>query len=528
MNGYFRVVQKNGFCGIELNPPTDGGEPINREELLEYLSIKNFTYDVKVLGQLLLNLEEKVVFPTATKFQFLEGEFVKVAITPDNMNVVVRLIPCFEGANPMTKTEFLREFSSRGICFGIDDKAVDEFLEKRPYCTSVILAKGQPPVQGTDAKIEYYFNTDPRVKPTLNEDGSVDFFNLNTISHCQEGDLLARLYPAVPGKPGKNVKGEVLKPRDVKYANLRYERNAVVNEEKTELRAGVSGHVNLIEGKVFISNVFTVENVDNSVGNIDYDGSVVVNGNVCENFTVKAKGNVTVKGVVEGATIEAGGNLVIVRGINGMNKGVFKAEGNIVSKFIENATVTAGGYICSESIMHSTVVAGTDITVNGKRGFIAGGKATASNCVEAKVLGSNMGADTIIEVGIDASTKLRLQQLHKEVIEINKQLQMVRPVIEGAKQKLKAGVKMSRDQLIQIQKLVEINTTQTEKLESHMAELEKYESTDSETKGQVIVNGEVYPGTKICIGDVSTTVKNGVKYCRFIKEGGDVRMVAMY
>lgn len=528
MNGYFRVVRAGGNCGIKLFPPTDGGEPISREELLEYLSIKNMTYDVKALGQILMSITEPVVFPTATKFMFAEGEFVKVSVAPDNMSASVRLIPCYDGGKPMSKQEFLREFSSRGICFGIDDKAVDEFLEKRPYCTSTVLVKGQPPVQGSDAKIEYYFNTDPRVKPTLKEDGSVDFFNLNTISHCQEGDLLAKLFPAVPGKAGKNVKGEIIKPRDVKFANLRYERNAVVNETKTELRAGVSGHVNLIEGKVFISNVFTVENVDNSVGNIDYDGSVVVNGNVCENFTVKAKGNITVKGVVEGAKIEAGGNLVIVRGINGMNKGIIKAEGNVVSKFIENANVTAGGYICSESIMHSTVVAGTDITVNGKRGFIAGGKATASNSVEAKVLGSNMGADTIIEVGIDASTKLRLQQLHKEVIEINKQLQMVRPVIEGAKQKLKAGIKMSKDQLLQIQKLVEINTTQSERLETCMAELEKYEGTDSETKGQVVVTGEVYPGTKICIGDVSTTVKTGVKYCRFIKEGGDVRMVAMY
>lgn len=527
MNGYFKIVQANGFCGIKLFPPTDGGEPINREELLEYLSLKNLTYEVKALG-ILNSIEEPVVIPTATRFQFADGEYVKVASTPDNMNVVVRMIPPYEGGPQMSKTEFLREFSSRGICFGIDDKAVDEFLATRPYCTSVILVKGQPPVQGSDAKIEYYFNTDPRVKPTLNPDGSVDFFNLNTISHCQEGDLLAKLYPAVHGTPGKNVKGEVIKPRDVKALNLRFERNGVLSEDRTELRAGVSGHVNLIEGKIFISNVFTVENVDNSVGNIDYDGSVVVNGNVCENFTVKAKGNVTVKGVVEGATIECGGNLVIARGINGMNKGVLNAEGNIVCKFIENSKVKAGGYICTESIMHSTVVAGTDISVNGKHGFIAGGKATASNSVEAKVLGSNMGADTIIEVGIDATTKLKIQELHKEVIEINKQLQMVRPVIEGAKQKLQAGVKMSRDQLLQIQKLVEVNTKQSERLEVCMSELTRLEGNDSETKGQVIVSGEVYPGTKICIGDVSTTVKTGVKFCRFIKEAGDVKMVAMY
>jgi len=61
-----------------------------------------------------------------------------------------------------------------------------------------------------------------------------------------------------------------------------------------------------------------------------------------------------------------------------------------------------------------------------------------------------------------------------------------------------------------------------------MAELARLEGNDSETKGQVIVTGDVYPGTKICIGDVSTTVKTSVKYCRFIKEAGDVKMSAIY
>jgi len=129
---------------------------------------------------------------------------------------------------------------------------------------------------------------------------------------------------------------------------------------------------------------------------------------------------------------------------------------------------------------------------------------------------------------VDATTKLRLQELHKEVIEINKTLQMVRPVIEGAKQKLQAGIKLSKDQLLQIQKLVEVNKNKTEELELCMAELARLEGNDSETKGQVIVTGDVYPGTKICIGDVSTTVKTSVKYCRFIKEAGDVKMSAIY
>ena len=52
----------------------------------------------------------------------------------------------------------------------------------------------------------------------------------------------------------------------------------------------------------------------------------------------------------------AGGDIIIAKGMNGMGKGVLNAKGNVVAKFLENATVTALGYVSSESILHSTVM----------------------------------------------------------------------------------------------------------------------------------------------------------------------------
>ncbi len=532
MNGYFQIVANNNRCCVKLFPPKDGGSPIKLEELTEYLSVKNIVYDLKALAATLSGLSEVSLFPTNTPFQTKDSEYVKVNCAPDNMSVSVFMVPPFEGGAKMPKEEFMREFSSRGICFGFDQVAIDKFLNERHYCTWEVLVKGQPPVQGTDASIEYFFNTDPKVKPTLLEDGSVDFFNLNTINHCKEGDLLARLTPATLGEYGTNVKGEKIKPRDVKQASLKYGHNIDINEEKTELKSQVSGHVSLIEGKVFVSNVFEVENVDNSVGNIDYDGSVRVNGNVFENFTVKAKGSIEVRGVVEGAYLEAGENITIARGMNGMHKGVLKAGGNIVTKFLENATATAGGFLESESILHCNVTAGSDIKVTGKRGFISGGRSSATNCIEVKTLGSEMGTDTVIEVGMDPTVKMAIADLQKKIMEINKQLGTIRPVLAGAKQKLAQGIKMTTPQLMQIQQLAKANNALTAELNKATEELNQFQGamdvTSPESKGTVIVTGNVYPGTKICIDDVSMVVKQAMKYCRFIKEAGDVKMVAIY
>lgn len=528
MNAYFQVFNDNGLCSVKFVPATDDGCGIDKAELVEYLNSKNITYESKDLLDILNDLSSVRVLKSMTGFRFPENETARVLIAPDNMTVTLRLIPPFVGGQVMSEEEIMRELSARGIIEGIDTDIIKATMKSRRYCTDLLVAMGTPPKQGKDASIEYFFNTDPKARPTLNPDGSVDFFHLNLLNLCEKGDLLAKLTPAVQGTYGVNVKGEKIRPRDVRQLALKFGHNITLSEDKTEIYSDVSGHVNYIEGKVFVSNVYQVENVDNSCGNIEYAGSVLVNGNVCENFKVKAEGDIEVRGVVEGAMLEAGGNIIIVRGMNGMGKGSLKAGGNIVSKFLENAEVTANGYVDSESIMHSKVNAGTDIHVTGKRGFIAGGHVCAKSSISVKNLGSAMGADTIVEVGVDASLKQRALVLQKNIADINKQLETIKPVLEGARKKLELGIKMTPEQLQQIQKLAILNKEQSQKVEEYKQELnDALNSLDTENQGQVIVTGEVYQGTKIVIGDVSMVVKGGMQYCRFIKEAGDVKMAAI-
>ncbi|MBQ8038297.1 MAG: DUF342 domain-containing protein, partial [Lachnospiraceae bacterium] len=51
------------------------------------------------------------------------------------------------------------------------------------------------------------------------------------------------------------------------------------------------------------------------------------------------------------------GHIILKRGIQGMDRGVLKANGNVISRFIESATVEAGGYVSADAIMHSNVSA---------------------------------------------------------------------------------------------------------------------------------------------------------------------------
>ena len=53
------------------------------------------------------------------------------------------------------------------------------------------------------------------------------------------------------------------------------------------------------------------------------------------------------------------------------------------------------------------------------------------------------------------------------------------------------------------------------------------ESIGTFTNAKVVVTGVVFPGTKISIGDVSMVVHGEMKYCKFIKLDGDVKMTAI-
>lgn len=531
-NGYFQVGCSNGGTIIKLVKPVDGGASVTAKEIADYLALHGIIYDA---GAITRGIQDAAV-ADKNEFLFLVNrdlvpeirESYILNVSPERMKAVAKFYPPSMKGQRMSANEFMQELAQKSIVFGIKKEAIEAFFASPVYGTEFVVAEGVEPRQGTDARIEYYFETDLSAKPTLSEDGSVDFFHLNTINHCKKNDVLARLFPEDKGEAGTSIYGEPVKPREVKRSSLKFGRNITLSEDRCTITSDVDGHVILVDDKVFVSNVLEVENVDTATGNIDYDGSVQINGNVCTNFKVHAKGNVEVRGVVEGAEIEADGDIIIARGMNGMGKGVLKAGGNVVSKFLENATVNAGGYVSTESILHSVVMAGTEINVTGKRGFITGGRVGAANLVHVKTLGSQMGADTIVEVGVAPSIKLRLQELQKLVTEHKKAIDASHPVLIATLQKIQQGVKMKPEQVKYFQDMLKEENTRKQEMEDAIKEIERLQVIlDESAAAKVEVTGEVFSGTKICIADVSMIVKSPMTYCKFIKSQGDVKMVAL-
>jgi hypothetical protein len=92
------------------------------------------------------------------------------------------------------------------------------------------------------------------------------------------------------------------------------------------LISDIDGQVQINNGRVDVVSVLNIAgDVGYGTGNIDFTGSVFVEGTVLHGFSVKASENIEIKGALEGANIEAGGDVNLLGGVKGVGKSIIKA-----------------------------------------------------------------------------------------------------------------------------------------------------------------------------------------------------------
>ena len=526
------MVQENAYIKVEylvegavlhIYPPKDGGERVSYREACSYLDGHKLKYDSRMLNIKLLNdVPSEIPLQCENQLEFSDSMYVE--INYDKTEAVCRFTPGSSGGPKITVKDIMAGLNQKGVIFGVDQDAIIEFMDKPVYFQDVYLALAQPPEEGKDGYVEYFFNTDHNSKPAYNEDGSVDFHNLDIVSQVDEGQLLAKLHPEERGIPGRDITGREIAPRPVKPAFMSVGRNINLSPDRTEAYSAVTGHAILLNGQVFVSDIYEIPaDVDNSTGDIDYNGNVSIKGSVREGFSVTAKGDVVIEGVVEGAKITAGGAIIIKRGVNGMGKGLLEADGNIVSKYIENTKANAGGYIETSSIIHSIVSAKGDIVCNDKKGFITGGIVRSGGKVEAQTIGSTLGADTRIEVGMDPEKKERYNFLDKEIQRINAENAKLKPVHKNYKNQIDSGVQLdpkNAEYYIKIDQTIRENEETLEQTRKEFAELRQL--MENSKTSRIIVSKDIFPGVTLVCSDVSTTLREKRSYCYIEKQNGEL------
>ena len=187
------------------------------------------------------------------------------------------------------------------------------------------------------------------------------------------------------------------------------------------LQAAIVGQPVTVTGGMMVEPVYTVEAVNTASGNIDFEGSVVVRGDVSAGMVVHATGDIEVGGVVEVATLEAGGSIVVKGGVMGSlgrkenTQHHIHCGGSFHANYAQQARIEALDSIFIDDVaMQCELSAVNHIRVGDKRrGHIIGGRAQATLSITAKVLGSPNRVLTHCEIGVNPA-------MHKHLLELAK------------------------------------------------------------------------------------------------------------
>jgi hypothetical protein len=526
-DSYFEIKREQEGLFLKIYPAKEGGKKLEINKVTEYLENMGVVeYNLAEIKDALDESGEPVLVRISDDNAQNVDESAEISVSLDKLEAYIRFVAPIGAGKKLSREDIIQILDAKGIIYGIDFATLENIVVNREPNREYFIAKGQPVILGKNAEIKYNFSSNLDAKPKVNDDGSVDFHQLNLINNVKKGDLLAELIPEEEGIPGMDVFGNNIKAKKVKKMILKYGKNVSLLENK--LYAEKDGYVKIESDKVVVYDYYEVAgDVDSSTGDIEFDGTVIIKGNVRTGFSVKAKGDIEVLGVVEGATLISGGQVVLRRGIQGMNKGVIEAKKNLITKFIENSTVRVGGYIHSDAILHSRVTAKEEIIVDGKKGMVTGGEVRSGKEIRTKVLGSHMGTITNVEVGIDPTIVDTLNELTNEIDNITKETKKMDQVIVLLKNKQLQTGNLGPDKIQMLQTATRNKIFLESKLSTIRKEYEELsEVLDNKNAGKIKVMNVAYPGVRVTISNVRYHLREELKYSTLYKEGADIKITS--
>lgn len=525
---FVRVTSKGVL--IKVTPSIGRGRKINDKKILNAIYSRGVNkFNESIINKLLRTPSNEYYRIGEMPLNVANDSTATVQISNDEMKAYIVITPPKPGGFDLDIDEIRSILRNNGVVVGVDDGIISNLFDYPVYNEPVLIAKGVKVNEGADAKVIYNFRTNKEEIHLIEEDGKVNFKELNIVQNVVAGQILATKEPSSIGEPGRTVTNKLIPARNGKDCNLLAGRNTKVTEDGLNIVAEINGQVYLMGGKVVVDPVYIIQgDVNLKTGNILFLGTVIIQGNVEDGFSIKAAGNIEIHGSVGRCEIEAEGDIIITGGVMGKNEGKIISGKSVYAKFIESVKVEAvEGVYVQDGILHSFIDAIKEIICVGKRGAIVGGRLRAGELVKTKALGSIANPETIVEVGIDPKKRQTMVELEEKRDKAYKDLDPVKANYENLKNQKKVIKKLPDDK----EELLKQLATKVNELDriiqntnSEIKEIENYLS-QLKTKGKIIASKIAYAGVKLYIKNAFLGIKNDYRKVAFILEAGEVNTI---
>jgi uncharacterized protein (DUF342 family) len=412
------IVEQGGQVFIRVQPNSVRSQ-VDAQAILSLLDESGYgdwAYDSATLAQAALDCNTRNT-PFVVMVAEQRDAHIDIEIADDEMEATVSLTPGKGGQNASVES-LLAALLSAGINVGIDHDAVREAVNA-DGAEKFVVARGEVPKEGSDSGFTSLVAEASDRAPRVNEFGLIDYREHGALTLVEPGAALMRRTPAVHGKPGHTVLGNPVEAQPVRDEPFSDQLSGakVSVDDPDLLTADIAGAPVVVNCGVVVEAVLRVKEVDLASGNIYFDGTVQVEGDVNQNMKVQATGDIFVDGTVEGGALRAKGNVRVKGGI--IAASTVDAGGSISARFAEGSSLSAGTIIAlDDASLDSTLIAANQILIGAKnpqRGRLVGGVATAKLLLRVPILGSDKSALTKVVLGYDADLEARFKQLEQRL-----------------------------------------------------------------------------------------------------------------
>ncbi|WP_372765983.1 DUF342 domain-containing protein [Pseudoalteromonas sp.] len=489
------------------------------KQLFEQSDFRNMLLNENNLKKLIDSLEQDQLDEPSHKLSATiattKDADMSLTVSPDEMTASIEITCAFAGKH-INETDIVNLLIENGIKKTANKDMIVQLVNQAKTAkpgeqVSQIVANGKLAVNGENGYINYLVPdpSDRKLCPKLLENGNVDMRELGELCYVQKGKKLAELVPPTLGEKGFTVLEKPLEPEAGQAATLSESEGSVFADElESTLIADFDGMPKHEPNGVSVVKVFNINNIDVSTGNIRFDGTIMVQGDICEGYKARASGDIIVAGSVESAYVEAGGSVSIGKGVIG------HAIEN-TDEEDKSCTIIAGGNINVHHVQYVNLFANGDIHVSQfashckfcVRGHFWVGKDENPNgkvvscdilvgkSVSAGSLGSRSGTHMLINfnysfAGLEQTYKALIERKHLYLAKVRKVKYLIAQLTsrnENCSEKLARLKKTLVRYLDAIDKLVIVIEAKNNKLSLHRSDI------------TIIATQALLTGVEICI-----------------------------
>ncbi len=438
---------------------------------------------------------------------------VEFRIPEDAMTASLVLTTPYGGKLPTVKT--ICQLAERNkIVRGIGLKRIESVLieaQNSPAGSIIegVIAKGLPPRDGKSSRfIPLVPNALERVlRPQTSNGDRVDMRNLGEVICVKaKAEVLRRTLPT-QGRNRFDVRGHHLPAKAGEWVDFKMGDGTAVHPKNENLLIATLAGMPKFQNQVMnIDDTFICSGVNVGTGHVNYEGAVLVNGDVTEKMVIKAEGDVTINGFVESATIESGGDIIITEGAMGkVNDQATEfscklvAAGSIHVQHGQGIDLQcAGNVTVARQLAYSRIRCGGSVTV-GQVDNPRGNLFACDIVSQAKVIAGVLGAVSGSTLKVDFSQGFNLLLERKDTLEeLLKQLRQnnLRHKDKVAEIKNKMVPSELRDRVDELLELYKSEASLLNWIEMRMLEMKQAKENYQKEIG-LVANKKLYAGVSV-------------------------------